>query len=176
MNARQACGIPLNSTDLLLWSPVQRTCYYDISVTGDLAFGRASREAAEQQVEQREAMRNPPKFNSGLSLTQSVRVGQQVSISFRATSEFSTSIIYKLLHGPIGASLDETTGEFEWKASEGIAVANKVPVQVSAQDAAYSLTSTYEVVLEVQQRSNGPTLTISALLFVFAFASSMVFE
>ena len=43
----------------------------------------------EEQIEQREAMRNPPKFNSDLSLTRSVRVGQQVSISFQATSEFT---------------------------------------------------------------------------------------
>jgi hypothetical protein len=160
MNAREVCGIPLNSTNSSQWSPIQRTCYYDISVTGDLDFGRASRQAAEQQVEQREAMRNPPRFNSALSLTQAVRVGQQVSISFQATSEFTSKIAYKLLHGPVGASLNEATGLFQWKVPKGTVVTRKIPVQVSAQDAIYGLTSTYEVVLEIQEKSNVPERTV----------------
>ena len=79
-NARQVCGIPLNSTNSSQWSAIQRTCYYDISVTRDLDFGRISRQAAEQQIEQREAMRNPPKFISNLPLTKSVRIGEQVRL------------------------------------------------------------------------------------------------
>jgi hypothetical protein len=160
MNAREVCGIPLNSTNSSQWSPIQRTCYYDISVTGDLDFGRASRQAAEQQIEQREAMRNPPRFNSALSLTQPVQVGQQVSISFQATSEFTSKIAYKLLHGPVGASLNEATGLFQWKVPKGTVVTRKIPVQVSAQDAIYGLTSTYEVVLEIQEKSNVPERTV----------------
>ncbi|CAF4100992.1 unnamed protein product, partial [Adineta steineri] len=174
--ARDACGIPLNATDSLLWSPIQRTCYYDISVTGDVDFGRVSREAAEQQVEQREAMRNPPKFNSALSLTRSVRVGEQVDISFQATSEFSSNIIYKLLHGPNGATLNEATGHFEWKVPEKMETISKIPVQVSAQDTAYNLMSTYEVLLEVQQKSNAPILTSTVFLLALAFASRMMLQ
>ncbi|CAF1024932.1 unnamed protein product [Adineta steineri] len=176
LSAREACGIPLNATDSLLWSPIQRTCYYDISVTGDVDFGRVSREAAEQQVEQREAMRNPPKFNSALSLTRSVRVGEQVDISFQATSEFSSNIIYKLLHGPNGATLSEATGHFEWKVPEKMETTSKIPVQVSAQDTAYNLMSTYEVLFEVQQKSNAPILTSTVFLLTLAFVSRMMLQ
>jgi hypothetical protein len=176
VSARKICNIPPDSANSSQWSPVQRTCYYDISVTGDLVFGRVSREAAEQQVEQREAMRNPPRFNPNLSLTQSVRVGQQVSISFQATSEFNSSVAYKLIHGPTETSFDETTGQFEWKVPGDMVVGSKVPVKVSAQDVVYNLTSTYEVVLEVQQKSNARSFTTSVLLLLFALASGIVFE
>lgn len=174
LQAREVCGIPLNSTNSSQWSPVQRTCYYDISITSDLAFGRVSRQAAEQQVEQREAMRNPPKFNSDLSLNRIVHIDQQVSISFRATSEFSETIAYKLLHGPSEASFDETTGQFEWKVPETTPASSKTSVQVSAQDITYNLTSTYEVVLEVLPKSNAHIFTLSTFSLVFLFVSIII--
>jgi hypothetical protein len=175
-NARQTCGIPINSTNSSQWSPVQRTCYYDISVTGDIAFGRTSRQAAEQQIEQREAIRNPPKFNSELSLTRSVHIGQEVRISFQATSEFSSHITYKLLHGPNGASLNEGTGEFQWKVPKDEIIGSQIPVQVSAQDATYNLESTYEVAFNIQQKSSAPAFTVSTLLLIFTVALSCMLE
>lgn len=175
--AREICGISLNSTNSSQWSPVQRTCYYDISVTKDLAFGYLSRQAAEQQIEQREAIRNPPKFNSGLSLTQTVKIDQQVSISFQATSEFSSIIAYKLLRGPTEASVDGVTGQFEWKVPEETVVGSKTPIQVSAQDSTYNLTSAYEVLLEVEPKSaTSHTFTTSTFLLVLSLVSSTIFE
>ncbi|CAF1275999.1 unnamed protein product [Adineta ricciae] len=173
-NARDACGILSNATDSSLWSFAQRTCYYDIAVTGDIAFGRSSRQTAEQQFEQREAMRNSPKFNSDLSLTRSVRVGEQVQISFQATSEFSLTIHYKLLHAPNGSSLDGLTGEFNWKVPDETEISKKIPVEVSAQDATYNLTSTYEVLLEIQPKSNALALATSIILLTLTFVSSFV--
>jgi hypothetical protein len=173
-NARQTCGIPIDSTNSSQWSPVQRTCYYDISVTGDIAFGRISRQAAEQQVEQREAIRNPPKFNSELSLTQSVHIGQEVHIYFQATSEFSSNVAYKLLNGPNGASFNEGTGQFQWKVPKDTTIDSHISVQVSAQDATYSLTSTYEVVLNIHQKSNASAFSISTLLLIFTVALSNI--
>ena len=173
VDARQACGITIDSTDPTAWSTIQRTCYYDIAATGDVAFGRMSREAAEHQVELREAMRNSPKFNDALSLRQSVSIGQQVIISFRATSEFSSTIAYKLLRGPTGGLLNETTGEFQWTVTKDAATADRVPVQVSAQDATYKLTSTYEVTLEIQQKSSGCSVTFTSLLLLCALVSAI---
>ena len=178
VEALETCSIAPSVTDSSQWSPVQRTCYYDIAVTGDLAFGRASRQAAEQQVEQREAMRNPPVFNSDLTLTRTVRVGQQVTISFRATSEFSSNIAYKLLHGPTGSSLNGATGAFEWKVPKNIETSSKVPVQVSAQDSTHELTSTYEVLLDVEDggSSNARALTTSTILMLLALISNFTFQ
>ena len=143
---------------------MQRTCYYDISVTGDLAFGRTSRQTAEQQIEQREAIRNPPRFNSALSLTQAVRIGQEVALSFQATSEFTSNIVYTLLRSPNRASLNEVTGQFRWTVSTNTVPNSRIPVQVSAQDAVYNLTSSYEVVLEIQQETSTYTTTTSTTL------------
>ncbi|CAF0814967.1 unnamed protein product [Adineta ricciae] len=168
-NARDACEIPHNATDSSQWSTVQRTCYYDIVVTGDIDFGRTSRQAAEQQIEQREAMRNPPKFNSGLSLTRSVQIGEEVRLSFRATSEFSSSISYKLLRAPNDASLNAMTGEFQWKVSKKLETTNQIPVQVSAQDTVFNLTSTYEVLLQIQEKSKALSRTSCMFLLIFTF-------
>ncbi|CAF1505952.1 unnamed protein product [Rotaria sp. Silwood1] len=45
-DAREACNIPMNATSSSEWSPVQRTCYYDSAVIGDIDFGLVSRQAA----------------------------------------------------------------------------------------------------------------------------------
>lgn len=174
--ARVTCGIPMNSTNTSLWSPVQRTCYYDISVTRDVDFGRTSLQEAEQQFERRAAIRNPPKFNSELSLTQSVRIGQQVSISFLATSEFSAIIAYQLLHGPNEALLDEFTGQFQWKIPRDMTAGSRIPVKVSARDMTYNLTSTYEVVLELQQQSDVCMFSPSIIALLFSLTSRIMLQ
>ncbi|CAF1471741.1 unnamed protein product [Rotaria sp. Silwood1] len=173
-DAREACNIPMNATSSSEWTPIQRTCYYDIAVTQDIDFGLVSRQAAEQQTEQREAIRNPPQFNSQLSLTRIVFIDQLVEISFQAISEFSSSIIYKLLHGPDEATLDEATGQFQWTVPRGTVVSSRIPVKVSAQDTTYNFTSAYELVLKIQQKSIASIFTISTLLLILLFITEIM--
>ncbi|CAF3349804.1 unnamed protein product [Rotaria socialis] len=132
----------------------------------DISFGRASWHAAEEQIEQRESLRNPPKLSDDLSLTHSVKTGQQVNILFNATSEFTTIIACKLLHGPSESTLEERTGQYRWKVPEETTIGSSIPVQVSATDETYSLTSTYEVELTVEPRNNAQTKTSSIFLLI----------
>ncbi|CAF3550961.1 unnamed protein product [Rotaria socialis] len=145
---------------------LMRTCYYDAAITNDISFGRASWHAAEEQIEQRESLRNPPKLSDDLSLTHSVKTGQQVNILFNATSEFTTIIACKLLHGPSESTLEERTGQYRWKVPEETTIGSSIPVQVSATDETYSLTSTYEVELTVEPRNNAQTKTSSIFLLI----------
>ncbi|UJR24393.1 hypothetical protein I4U23_005770 [Adineta vaga] len=175
-NARETCGINFNSTNSTLWSPNQHTCYYDILVTGDTAFGLNSRQAAEEQIQQRESIRNPPKFNSNLNLTQTVRTGEQVHISFQATSEFSSNIIYKSLRSPNDSSLNELTGEFKWNVPKKIDNrTTTTSVRVSAQDSIYNLTSTYEIVFDIKQNCASSFICSFILLFI-SLISQMILQ
>jgi len=144
-----ACGIPLELTNVSHWSPVQRTCYYDILLTGDIAFGISSRQAAQEQLENRESLLNPPTFNSNLSLKREVQAGEQVNLSFEATSEFSSIIAYKLLNGPNGSIFNEQSGQFQWQVPFETENGTEIPVKVSATDETKNLTSSYEVSLVV---------------------------
>lgn len=175
LDAREACNIPMNGTSSSEWTPIQRTCYYDIAATRDIDFGLVSRQAAEEQTEQREAIRNPPQFNSQLPLKQIVFIDQLVEISFQATSEFSSSIIYKLLRGPGEATLDEATGQFQWTVQRGTVINSRILVKVNAQDTAYNFTSAYELVLEIQKKSIASIFTMSTLLLILLFiAETMI--
>ncbi|CAF3426863.1 unnamed protein product [Rotaria socialis] len=160
-------GTLVGSIDSLTSKQIhERTCYYDAAITNDISFGRASWHAAEEQIEQRESLRNPPKLSDDLSLTHSVKTGQQVNILFNATSEFTTIIACKLLHGPSESTLEERTGQYRWKVPEETTIGSSIPVQVSATDETYSLTSTYEVELTVEPRNNAQTKTSSIFLLI----------
>ena len=85
-------------------------------------------------------------------------------------------ITYKLLRGPTEASLSERTGLFEWKVPEVASIGSKIPVQVSAQeDATHNLMSTYEILFEIQPKSDARTSMASVLLLLFALASGIMF-
>lgn len=163
--ARTACGIPASdASDSNQWTAAQRTCYYDAIATGDLSFGRMSRQAAEQQVEQREAMRNPPSFDTNkVPLRISVHEGQSVNLGFSATSEFSTIIAYRLLSGPVGAKFDPNSGQFEWHVPKK-PTQRQFAVKVSAEDATYHLISTHEVVLDVTRTGDARKTFVSTVL------------
>jgi hypothetical protein len=114
-------------------------------MTNDLAFGISSRQAAEEQFENREALLNPPNFNANLSLIRKVQAGEQVDLSFQATSEFSLIIVYKLLNGPSESTINEQTGQFQWRVPADARNGSEYPVKVSATDGTKNLTSSYEV-------------------------------
>lgn len=119
-------------------------------MTGDLAFGISSRQAAEEQFENREALLNPPNFNRNLALTRKIRAGELVDLSFQATSAFSLIIVYKFLNGPSGSTLDEQTAQFQWRVPAETRNGSEHPVKVSATDGTKNLTSAYEVLLIVE--------------------------
>lgn len=133
---------------------MQRTCYYDAVRTGDLSFGVYSRQAAEEQAEFRSSILNPPRFNAKLSLRRIVRAGEQVNISFEAASEYSMAIVYKLIRGPNGSTLDERSGQLQLQVPVETRNGSEIPVQVSATDGTKNLTSSYEVSLIVETVSN----------------------
>ena len=133
---------------------MQRTCYYDARNTGDLNFGVSSRQAAEEQAESRSSLLNPPRFNTNLSLRRTVQAGEQVNISFQATSEFSMTIDYKLPSGPSGSALDERSGLFQWTVPVQMQNGSEIPVKVSATDGTKNLTSSHEVLLIVGSINN----------------------
>jgi hypothetical protein len=167
--ARTVCGITGgNASSFDQWSTAQRTCYYDTIVTGDTTFGQRSYQAAEQQVKQREAMRNPPTFNTDqVPLRVNVRELQSVNLIFNATSEFSATIVYQLLKGPQGAQFDSSRGRFDWNVPKN-GGQTEVTIKVSAEDGMYRLVSTHEVVLEIAPTTGGHASRFrpSALFFV----------
>lgn len=155
---------------------MQRTCYYDATMTGDINFGLSSKQAAEEQSEYRKALRNPPKFNDDLSLRKKVLPNEHVNVSFYATSEFSSVIIYKLLHGPNGSTLNEASGLFQWTVPSEIRNAVEFAVQVSATDDTYNLTSSYEVIFVAEANNSIEVRLIFILLFVLVISVLVLYD
>ena len=145
-STRAACNISAYSNQSS-WSVAQRTCYYDVSMTGDTSFGRSSLVAANAIVENTESQRNPPLFNSNLPTAITANVLDNVTLNFTATSEYGTAIIYILVRGPINAYFDNQTGRFEWQIPAS--VGNITVITVSAEDNQYYLMSTYDVTVSI---------------------------
>ena len=145
-STRIACNISAQSNQSS-WTVAQRSCYYDVSVTGDTSFGQNSLVAATAIVQNTESQRNPPLFDPNLPLAITANVSDNITLTFTATSEYGTAIIYKLVRGPVNSYFNNQTGRFEWQIPSS---ANNVTViAVSAEDNEHYLMSVYEVAVSL---------------------------
>ena len=160
-STRAACNISISSNQSL-WTVAQRTCYYDVSVTGDTSFGRSSSAAATAIVENVNSQRNPPLFDPNLPLTITANVSDNITLSFTATTNYGTMIIYKVVRAPINAHFDNQTGRFEWQVTAS--TGNNTVISISAEDNQYFFMSVHEVFVTISRSASvnnpsGPTTT-----------------
>lgn len=160
-SVRAACNIS-SSSNQSTWTVAQRTCYYDISITNDTSFGRASSAAASNIAENINNRRNPPLFNPSLPVSLTVNASNIIRVNFTATSEYGSAILYTIQQGPLGAQFNNTTGYFVWQVPSSSI--NETVVLISAQDNQYNLTSTYEVFIRILDSTSNTTTNPNQLV------------
>ena len=162
--ARQICHIDPESNSSM-WTTAQWTCFYDLAVTNDQAFAQSSFVASQELQEIRESQQNPPEFDISLPLEMDVLIGTKVNIHFKATSEFSGTIIYGNERSPSGSTFNTATGVFEWQVPKTFD-RDRTSVRVSAQDDKYNLTSSHEVLLHIKANVNNGASVVSSLSYL----------
>ncbi|CAF3942552.1 unnamed protein product, partial [Rotaria sp. Silwood2] len=143
---RRTCKIASDSASSS-WNAAQRTCYYDMSITRDETFAQTSFDAGDEILSIKADLRSPPLFNIELPVSMKAKHGERIHLTIDATSNYSTSVIVlSANHLPNGATFNIQTKVFEWTAIEG-----EDYVRIRAKDSTYNLTSTHEIVFQVER-------------------------
>ncbi|CAF4981966.1 unnamed protein product [Rotaria sp. Silwood1] len=142
---RRTCKIASDSASSS-WNAAQRTCYYDMSITRDETFAQTSFDAGDEILSIKADLINPPLFNIELPVSMKAKHGERIRLTIDGTSNYSTSVIVLSAdHLPNGATFNIQTKVFEWTAIEG-----EDYVRIRAKDSTYNLTSTHEIVFQVE--------------------------
>jgi hypothetical protein len=162
--ARQICHIDPES-DSSKWTTAQWTCFFDLAITNDQVFAQSSFVASQELEETRQSQRNPPEFDSSLPLEMSVTMGTKVNVYFKATSEFSETILYEAEKSPSGSTFNKATGVFEWQVPKTFDK-DRTSVRVRAQDDKYNLASSHEVLLHIKAGIGSGASTVATLSYL----------
>ena len=141
---RSICNITLNSTSAT-WTAAQRTCFYDMSITNNRDFARASLNAGNEFLALRMNNRNVPLFNTSLPLKMLLNASNLVLLKISASSEDEGHTVQlSALHLPKNGVFNPSNGVFNWTALEG-----EDYLRIQARDTTNNLTSKHDIAFRV---------------------------
>ncbi|UJR24531.1 hypothetical protein I4U23_005906 [Adineta vaga] len=164
---RLTCGIDATSPETS-WTPAERTCYYDLSVTNDRQFARESLAAGNEFKIMKAPSSIYPVFHSSLPLIMNLNEGDSVKFNVSVSSDNPThSITLSTIHLPRKATFIVSTHTFIWTAIKGDDY-----LSIQAHDQTNNLTTKHDITFHVTpfHRSNSNDVKgIQLLILILTF-------